>query len=194
VEEERVKSAFELAMERISSLPELTAEEIAEQKEKQHGPFGEAAAGRYLNGSLSDDELTGEMGKYRGEQLAIVRRAALSSFCRALRLEGDPETSAKALKGVGLIAPDKSSLVQRAAEDFGRLLGDFDRERRERSAEFAPSVLKAFGVGGSAVRVNLPANERWLEELTMIRKAYEPGLEAVRSALMRELGDPPVPG
>jgi hypothetical protein len=49
VEEERIKSAFEIAMERISDLPELTPEEIAAQNEKKYGPIGKVIAGNYVN-------------------------------------------------------------------------------------------------------------------------------------------------
>jgi len=190
VEEERIKSAFELAMERISSLPELTPEEFAAQKEKQHGPLGEAAAGRYLNGAINDDELSGEVSRYGGEQLRIVRKAAVSSFSRALRLDAGPDTAAKALKGIGLIAAGKRALIDQAAEDFNRVRRDYERECRKRSSGFEASVLGPLGISGPAVRFNLAVNNRWLEELQKIRKDYEPDLEALRAAVMRGVESP----
>src|SRR5512137_2431855 len=56
-EEEGIKSAFELAMERISGLPKLTPEEKAEQKEREYAPIGTSIAVKYMDGALADSEL-----------------------------------------------------------------------------------------------------------------------------------------
>jgi hypothetical protein len=188
VEEERIKSALEIAMERISALPELTPEEIAAQKEKQHGPVGEAIAARYLNGFINDQGIVDEVGKYRGEQKQIITRGLLSGLCRALRIEGDPESAARALNGVRRVVPGKSPLIEKAEEDFRSIRGEFEQEKQMRAVEFqtaAAKKLKELGISGTAVRPNLNENEKWRDESAEIRRAYESRLAVLRSSLLQ---------
>jgi len=190
VEEERIKSAFEIAMERISSLPELTSEDIAAQKEKQYAPLGEAIAGKYLRCLIGDDEMIGELDKLGAEPGQIVRRSLASSFCRAMRMEGDPDEAERALKGINLIAPSKSSLVRKAGEDFHSIVDKFEREKRVKSVEFGVSAVQSMGklgISGSAPQPNLNENGEWQQELKRMRQSYESELETIRTRLLREL-------
>ena len=76
--EEGIKSALEIAMEKISRLPELTPEEIAGQKEREYMPIGEALCQRYLNGAITDKDLSFELEKCHGDKEHIVRRTLVS--------------------------------------------------------------------------------------------------------------------
>lgn len=190
MEEERIKSAFELAMERISAMPELTPEEIAAQKEKQYRPVGEAIAGRYLKGLISGAEIPGELDKYRDEQQQIVRRGFISGLCAKIHLQEEPETVEKALKGLGQLSPGKKTLLEHAAQDFGRIAGEFEQDKRKRSSDFgnsAAKMIEELGIAGSAVRPNLNENEDWRKELAGMRQACEIRLKALRSELQQAL-------
>jgi hypothetical protein len=189
VEEERIKSAFEIAMERISELPDLTTEEIAAQKEKQYRPVGEAIATRYLNGLISSNEVAGEIEKYRDEQKQIVECALISSLCNAVLIEGDPKSAERAMEGISLIKPGKRTLVEKAARDFQTIRREFAREKHEKSNELGVTAvrgLQKLGISGSAVRPNLNENPDWQKELTRIRQKYESRLTALRSTLQQE--------
>jgi len=187
VEEERIKSAFEIAMERISALPELTPEEIAAQKEKQFGPVGEALAGKYLSGLVNDDELQVELGKRESGQRQIIRRALISSLCRNLQLEGDLSAAGKALSGLRRIAPEKETIIGKAAEEYKSIVHEFDQEKKRQSQAIESSALRPLGISGTAVRCNSAENTHWLDELKKIRQAYEPRLETLRVSLSDEL-------
>jgi hypothetical protein len=190
VEEERIKSAFEIAMERISALPELTPEEIAAQKEKQYSPIGEAIAGKYLNGFISEDEIADEAEKCQGEQKQIVMRALVSSLCRAMHIGGGPDSVARALKGISRVAPGKAPLIEKAGEDFRSILGEFEQEKQMRSVEFqeaAAKKMRELGISGAAVRPNLNENEAWQNELGKLRQAYESRLSVLRGSVLQEV-------
>jgi hypothetical protein len=192
VEEDRIKTAFEIAMERISGLPELTPEEIAAQKEKQYRPIGEAIAGRYLKSLISSDEITAEMNKYRDEQKQIVEHSLISSLCRALLMEGDPESAARALEGVSRLKPEKKTQIEKATEDFQSIRHEFDREKHEKSNEFGAVAVKRMrelGISGSAVRSNPNENPDWQQELANVRQKHESRLMALRISLQQELQD-----
>jgi hypothetical protein len=187
VEEERVRSALEIAMERISALPGLTPEDIAAQKEKEFGPKGEAIAARYMSGLLTDEDLAAELDKHRTDQWQIVRRALISSLCQTLQLDGDLVSAGKALSGLRRIATPKTSVIGKAASDYQSIVHEFDREKRKQSVEIEATALQPLGISGTAVRCNLSENAHWLEELKELRRAYEPKLERLRDALLKEL-------
>jgi hypothetical protein len=190
VEEERIKSALEIAMERISGLPELTPEDIAAQKEKQYAPIGEALAGKYLSGLLNDDELTSEAARYPADQNKIVRRALLSGLCRTLRPEGEIEAAGRAFMGMSRIAPEKIILIEKAAERFRTIFRAFDQEKQKKTADMELPALQTLGISGTAVQCNPAENAHWLEEVDKLRKTYEFELEALRALLLRELQIP----
>ena len=189
MEEERVKSALEIAMERISALPELTPEEIAEQKEKQYGPVGEAVAGRFLSGAITEDELPEELNKHT-DQRQIVWFGAVSAFCRTLRFEEDPAITGRALKGLHRIAPGKKSLIEKAGVEFRAVVEEFEQEIHKEAQGIESLVLEPLGISGSAVRCNPAVNGQWLEKLAKISQAYEPRLEKLRAGLSQELRSP----
>jgi hypothetical protein len=194
VEEEGIKSALELAMERISGMPDLTPEEKAEQKEREHAPIGAAIAVRYMGGALTDTELPIELKRYRGSRQQIVRRALISSLCREMRPEKGRETALKALRGIVQIAPEKKEFLEKAEKSFSQILSDFEKDKKASYGRFEASSaekIRAFGISGSAVRLNLNENEAWSHELIRLAQACEPRLEKLRDALIEELNSMP---
>jgi hypothetical protein len=186
--EEEIKSAFELAMERVVRMPRLTPEEMAEQKEREYGPLGVAIAVRYLDGVLSDTDLPHELNKHDGIQLSIVRRALISSLCREIQFEKGPGPVRRALNGLAQIAPEKKDVIERSRDDYARLAEEFEAAKEKSLGEFAITAntqLQALGISGSAVRANLNENAQWKEELTRIRQSFEPKLEQLREDLIR---------
>lgn len=190
MEEEGIKSALELAMERISGLPELTPEEKAEQKEREYAPIGAAMAVKYMDGALADTELPIELKRYRGSQQQIVRRALISSLCREMRLENSQETALKALRGIMQMDPEKMEFFAKAERSFLQIVSEFEENKKKNFGKFeagAVERIKAFGISGSAVRPNLNENENWSQELIRLQQAYEPRLEKLRDVLIEEL-------
>lgn len=187
MEEERIKSALEIAMERISGLPELTMEEIATQKEKEFGPKGEAIAARYMSSLLAEEELAGELDKYRAGQWQIVQRALVSGLCQELRLDGELTSAGRALSGLCRIAPEKTSVIGKAASDYQSVVHAYNREKEKQAATVEAAALRPLGIAGTAVRCNPSENAEWLKMLEKLRRDYEPRLGLIRAALLQEL-------
>ncbi|MBN1566929.1 MAG: hypothetical protein JXA73_03725 [Acidobacteria bacterium] len=190
MEEERIKSAFELAMERISALPELTPEEKEEQKERECAPVGISLAYKYMEGTLADTDLPVELERCEGSRRQIVRRALITSLCREMSLEKKRAAALKALSGVMRIAPEAKGILQEAEHAYMRILDEFEVEKKKEFAKFqadAVEKLKARGISGTAVRINFDENEQWNRELFCLRQAYEPRLESIRDRIIREL-------
>jgi hypothetical protein len=188
--EEEIKSAFELAMERVSRMPKLTPEEMAEQKEREYGPLGTAIAVRYRNGALSDTDLPRELSRYDGSQQAIVRRALISRLCLEIQLEKGLGAARRALNGLMQIAPEKTALIDQCREGFLKIAGEFEGSKEKGSGEFAITAkeqLRGLGISGAAVRPNIEESEQWKEELSRIRQSFEPELEQLRNSLIQTL-------
>ncbi len=192
-EEEGIKSAFELAMERISGLPKLTPEEKAEQKEREYAPIGKSIAVKYMDGALADSELPIQLKRYDGIHQRIIRRAMISSLCREINFANSRETVRRAWNGFARIAPDQRSALESIEKSFWEISEEFEAAKRQRSSEFIISAnegIKKLGISGSAIRPNLNENEQWEQELSEVQKAYGPRLENIVDRLMRELGSP----
>jgi hypothetical protein len=186
--EEGIKSALEIAMEKISRLPELTPEEIAGQKEREYMPIGEALCQRYLNGAITDKDLSFELEKCHGDKEHIVRRALISSLCRSIQLENLPNAN-MALKGIMFLFAGQNKAVERLTGDFQRILEEFVRDRDGKYGEFqaqARDRLNKLGISGSAIRINPNEDKFWQAELRRIRHTYEPRLSNLRKILIQE--------
>jgi hypothetical protein len=192
VEEERIKSAVEIAMERISSLPDLTPEEIAVQNEKKYAPVGEAIAGKYLRGLISGEEMLAEVEKQGGPEGTIVRRALFSGLGRMLNFEADSEQTSKAIAGLVRLTPGRESDIEAAATEFHSLVREFEQAERENLENFEASFLQPLGISGTAVRVNPAENFYWKEEVSHLLQKYAPKVEDLRADLLK-IGDEGAP-
>ena len=184
--EERIKSAFEIAMEKISGLPELTPEEIAGQKEKEFKPIGEALSRKYLTGIISERELQVELNRHDGDKSRIIRKAFITNLCLSIRLD-DPSQGDKVLKGIAQLFSAKDTRFKKAERDLEEVMGGFKRESLRKIREFetmAREKIKEAGVSGSAVRPNVSAYGPWQDALLKLHKAYEPRLNKIINTLI----------
>jgi hypothetical protein len=185
VEEERIKSALEIAMERLSELPDLTPEEIAEQKEKEYEPIGEALGNRYMQDMIDGNDLLAELHRHQGEPGRIVRRALVSTLCASIGLE-NLRASEKALKGILEVTEDREDWKEKALSFWNRLSGDFERQLEEKAVELEAAAredLKCLGISGTAIRPNLAENEGAKQGLADLRRSFDPELEKLKIML-----------
>ena len=190
MKEEKIKSALEIAMEKISGLPELTQEEIAEQQEKEYGSIGDAAAKRYLEGVIGDRDLLLEWDRFPGIRAQIVRRRLVAALCREIRLDSEGGLAQKALEGLKLLGPANNAAIAALAEDFQKMVDRFADEQKSVLRRFEISAMDEIGklgISGSAVRPNLNENPQWKTELRRIQDSYATKLEDIQRSLAREV-------
>jgi len=189
VDEERVKSALEIAMERLSGLPELTPEEIVEQKEKQFKPIGEAIGRRFLQGMIRERDLLSELNRNREESDRIVLTACISTLSRSVQLE-DFHTAERALTGLFKLAEDSPGFGDEIRSFWDRIDGEFKQQRADIFRKFEIIARKGFaelGITGSAIRPNIEENELFRNDLDSLFRSFEPSLEKFRSILLQKL-------
>jgi hypothetical protein len=183
VAEDRIKSAREIAMERLASLSALTPEELDEQRKKEYGPRGAAIAQKYLEGTLRSSELARELKRYQGKDGEAVRKAFVSTLCESIGLQ-DVTKSMKAIDGIAAVAGkvDPGEMKR----EIETISGEFIREAERRRAEYTDLMrqkLVSMGISGSAVWPNVAEDDDWRRELKRIGVGYSERADVIREKL-----------
>jgi hypothetical protein len=157
---DRIKSAFEIAMEKAERLGKASAEELRKMREAEYASTGEAIAKRYLRGELGARQLETEIKRLQdGRDLVI--KAIIGKILESL----NPEDPDRAIEAVIVLTDDRET---------GDELKSLCREhavRRERTyAELKAKLeqpirreLMRLGISGSAIQVDIESDLQWLQ-------------------------------
>ncbi|MBU2647179.1 hypothetical protein KKI24_20890 [bacterium] len=160
--EGRVKTAFELAMEKVAEMPALNLEEIREEHKKESLSKGEAIARRYLQNIKRQTDIKSEIAAFEPEQRVFARNAALQWLSRELSLT-QVEANRHILEGIASLNPDIS--VDLAMKRLNKVIDGFQKEIMAAYSLIEKSeinLLKKEGISGSAVKPNLRHHNTWL--------------------------------
>jgi len=159
---DRIKSAFEIAMERAERLGKASAEELRKMKEAEYASIGEALAKRYLGGEYGTQQLEMEVNK-RQDGRDLVIRAALGEILESL----EPDNCERAIEGVAVLMEDKEeaketeeelkSLCREHAIRRERAYGDL----RAKLEQPLKQGLKQLGISGSAIHIDVESSPQW---------------------------------
>jgi len=147
-----MKSALEIAMEKVSGMPRLTEEEVQLQKEREFLPRGVAIANRYLQGDLGEKDLQLEICRFQGREAEIVQKACLLTLCQAIKLE-DNATSLRAVEGIQA-ARSNAGLVE-IRQEIEAIFNEFNQQLDQKRDQFEMTEkekLRQLGISGSAVK------------------------------------------
>lgn len=186
MEEHRIKSAWEIAQEKIASMPDLTTEEFNKQKEREFEPVGEAIAKKYLRGAIRATELKTELSKYHGAEGQIVKRALISSLSQSIGL-GDAARCKRAMEGFQVFAGANSRFGE-FRNAFEGIFDEFEQEtQRQRQAfeTLEKERLQKLGISGSAVRPNVSERQDWQQAQSRIRQSYDVKVDKLRKDLVQ---------
>jgi hypothetical protein len=186
VEEHRIRSAREIAMEKLTSVPGMTSEELLKQKENELAPVGEAIARKFLEGAIKETDVPIEVRKYHTNQAGIVKRALMSNLCEVIDLK-DTVKSERALEGFRSFLLTNTEFED-LKKEFEDVLNKFRHEIEQRQRKFEnleKDRLKQMGISGSAVSPNLEANTDWLNEKRNIQKTYDPRVDKLKKNLLQ---------
>lgn len=180
-----IKSAWELAMEKVEKLGKLSPEELQRQKAEKCGSIGHGLAEKYLSGlALRDVKI--DLDKYKGEERELVRAALATKLTDAIEL-GDAERLSKVVEAM-------SALKLKSEEGLAAVKGEIEglfvesreaeqKKRREVDAA-ARGVLHQLRISGSAIgSVNPEVVPEWKSELDKIAQPYRERLDDIRARL-----------
>ena len=184
MEDKKIKSALEIAMEKVAKMADLTPQENREQKEREYGPRGEVTASNYLSHVYKNTDIAVELSKYQGEEGQIVRKAFLSSLCLAIQLD-DADKSRRAIEGIQALDIDVDLDGVKGA--FEEISTAYNRERAKtynKLEEAQRQVLYGLGISGSAVRPNVKEKSDFQNELNQMRAPYDMKIDKLKDKML----------
>ena len=180
-----IKSAWELAMEKVEKLGKLSPEELRRQKEEKYGSIGQGLAEKYLTGlALRDVRI--ELDKYKGEERELVRAALASKLIDAIEL-GDAERLSKVIEGISELKLKSREGLAGIRAEIEQLFGEYREagQKKRREVETAArGVLHQLRISGSAIgSVNPEVVPEWKNELDKIALPYRERLDSLKARL-----------
>jgi hypothetical protein len=159
-----IKSAYEIAMEKINKIESATPEERLKWK---YIPKGEELAGKYLK---DDINLTAELSKYGEQERKYVVQGISSILIRNIDLpknDAVKKNNKKAMDGLSAVKKDKKAL-ENAFSKIRYIFNHYSEqgEAQKKAAyeqvkeEFMMKVQQALAQQGSNARINAVDIER----------------------------------
>lgn len=193
MENKRLKSAWEIALERAEKLGELSPEEVRAGEEAKYAPIGQSLAARYLS-ELSLRDFQFLLDKYEGQARRIVERAAALALVDALDLD-DTGATQRAMEALQVLIPELR--LADLADGARRIAEDYRRTMAERLAEHATMLgnkvahrLQDLGIAGSAVRVNPASASEWQGLIDQVKSDFASQLATLKRALRSRITAP----
>ncbi len=167
-----IKSAREIAMEKINKLGEPTEQEILEWK---YIPEGEKLAARYLK---QDAQLSEELAKYDKKAAPYVIRGVNNILIKNITLpanEGAQRTNKLAMEGIKSLKTDKSrteAILKQFQQIFNHYTGQGEQQRNQAyaalKADFQAKVEQALrqqmGGNTAGIRIDIEKQPQFQEE------------------------------
>ncbi len=174
-----MKSAIELAMEKVAKMPKIEAKDIEGQKQSEMREKGEGLVNRLLNGSLRTKNLKNELSKIPEEGLKFVKTAMLDTLKTAVSLE-DPSINQLVFEIILLI--DGNANVDVINEKLSPLIDDFQQQKQLLYATLVKEErnrLREKGISGSGMIPNVYETELWEMRLNELATDYRDKLSDV---------------
>ena len=192
---EEIKSALQIAMEKVEKLGAATEEERLEWK---YVPEGEKLAARYLK---QDINLIAELGKYEETAKRYIGKGAGDILIRNINLPKDDlskRNNKRAMDGLKTLKKDKVSvenIYSRIRHVFGHYAEQGEQQRKQAyeslKAEFEAKVQQALGQQlGSFVGVKIDVEkqpqfqEEWHKLWTQLDAQYIKLLDEYKQELL----------
>ncbi len=190
-----IKSAREIAMEKIDKIGEPTEQERLEWK---YLPEGEKLAARYLR---HDVQLAPELAKYDKKGAEVVMRGVNQVLIKNITLpanEAAQKTNKLALDGIRSIKNDKGrvdAIVNQMKQIFNHYTGQGEQQRKQAynalKQDFGAKVQEALrqqmGANAAGVRVDIEKQPQFLEEWRKIKAQLDAQYVQVLDELKAQL-------
>lgn len=190
-----IKSAREIAMEKINKLGEPTEQELLEWK---YLPEGEKLAARYLK---QDTQLPTELAKYDKKAAPYVTRGVNSILIKNINLpanEGAQRINKLAMEGIKSLKTDKSrteAVLKQLQQIFNHYTGQGEQQRNQAYAalksDFQAKVEQALrqqmGGNTAGIRIDIEKQPQFQEEWRKIKAQLDSQYLQVLDELKQQL-------
>lgn len=171
-----IKSAYELAMEKIDKLGEPTEEEKIKW---EYVPVGEKLAGKYMS---NEESFKAELDKHKGKALSCILEIIQEIFISNINLvktDDAKRTNKRAMDGLKQIKKDKISLENifsqmRSLFEHDIEVGDKQREQTYESMkqQFAQRMRmmaqQQYGKSAGDTQMDVENNPHFLDEVRRV--------------------------
>jgi hypothetical protein len=190
-----IKSAREIAMEKIDKLGEPTEQERLEWK---YLPEGEKLAARYLK---HDAQLAPELAKFDKNAAEYVSRSVNKVLIKNITLpvnEAAQKTNKLVLDGIRMIKTDKAkvdAIVNQMRQIFNHYAGQGEQQRKQAYAalkqDFTAKVQQALqqqmGANAAGMRIDVEKQPQFLEEWRKVKTQLDAQYTQVLDGLKQQL-------
>jgi hypothetical protein len=180
-----IKSAWELAMEKVDKLGKLSPEELRKQKEDRCRSIGQGLAERYLGG-LTLRDLKLDLDKHKGAEAELVKAALVSKLTDAIEL-GEVERLSRVVEGISELNLKNRDVLAGVRAEMEQLFGEYreaEQKKRREVETGARAVLHQLRISGSAIGgVNPEVVPEWKSELDEIAQPYRERLGRLKAKL-----------
>jgi hypothetical protein len=183
---ERMKSAKEIALERVEKLGRISPEELKEERNRKCAELGRQLTLTYLT-AHNPGEIEGELLKYSGEERNMVERSLWQDMVCKLELGNHDHLSFL----LELASQMKNEIIGKAGPEISDLFCSYqeavERDKREIRNE-GKNVLHGLRISGDAVgEINLRAKEEWKGKIEATALPYEQELGRIKEGLLQTL-------
>ncbi|MBM4463545.1 MAG: hypothetical protein FJ012_09500 [Chloroflexi bacterium] len=180
-----IKSAWEIALEKVERLGSLSPEERRQQKEKEFSSIGQILAGKYLAG-LGLWQLETELDKYRAEEKGLVQKSLASNLIQTIEL-GNRDRLQRVTEAI-LALKQGDSAITSIRSEIEQLFQEYEEEAQKESREIdksAREVLHQLRISGSAIgAINPGVLPELRQNLNRLAQPYEERLEGLKTKLI----------
>jgi hypothetical protein len=178
--DDKIKSALEIALEKAQRLGVLSDEEKLRLKDEELVAAGEALAKRYLNG-LPLRDIDVELGRRREEDRQIISRNLLSSLVDKIDMEHIAGAE-RILAAIQHLSGD-SGVVQSMRDLLREYQSATEKAWRENGSALEAAKrneLELKGISGSAVDPAIETSPEWLQIRHRLDTDYQERLEEIK--------------
>jgi hypothetical protein len=180
-----IRSAWEIALEKVERLGSLSPEERRRQKEKEFGAIGQILADKYLAG-LGLWQLETELNKYSAEDKGLVQKALASKLIQTIELD-NRERLQRVIEAI-LALKQGDSAVSSIKSEIEQLFREYEEAAEKESWEIEKSareVLHQLRISGSAIgAINPGVIPELRQSLDRLALPYEERLEGLKTKLI----------
>lgn len=186
-----MKSAREIALEKVARLGKPSPQELQQIREREFVPVGEALAARYLAGEYEWRDVVSRLSKI-GEARDVVAWAMLGKLIASLAL-GD---NVRAFAGSAFLAPDQGR-VRDIERKLNALVESYNVRKQEKTdflrGEMEQSLKQEMadaGIAGTAIRVAAERHPHWQEALELLEAEFGKELNNAKGELLNSTAAP----
>jgi hypothetical protein len=178
-----IKSAREIAQEKVSKLGELSPEERREQKQGKCCLIGKSLAEKYLS-QYDIRLLGGELNKHNDQDRKLIKQAAVDRLIEGINFNYSSKLD-KISQGI-LTLVDTATAIE-TLDTIKELFQEYEEaENRERQEieKAGREILHQLRVSGTAVgQINIRAKKEWEKRLTQLTGPFEERLNDLKQKL-----------